>query len=209
MDIILSDFVESDYYTKYLLSWFTINESQLWIREDIPLPISAAVFSELYAGNDTPYAFTFNLVEYNRPNVHTESSFVIPHDTTNIMPSNVTTNITPPDVIVNVVPSNVTANHIISNLTNTMNNDTKHSDYISDDISDDISNKIIIENSTIHTPSKQNVLIIQDEPSIIKSEITPNVPVQFVSNNDISELHKSKDFVDEFFSFFSSLLNIK
>jgi len=199
VNIILSDFVESDYYTKYLLSWFTINESQLWIREDIPLPISAAVFSELYAGNDTPYAFTFNLVESNRPNLHDESSFEVR--------ASDTTNYTPPDVIVNYTVSDVMTDYT-NNITDTTHNDTKHFDDVSKDISDDM----IIENSTISIPSKQNVLVTKHESTVPESEIIPNdMPVQSASNNDKSEDsgQKSKDFMDAFFAFFSSLFNIK
>jgi len=192
VDIIISDFVKSNNYTKYLLSWFISNENQLWIRDDISLPVEATVFSESHMGNDTPYAFTFSLVESNKPNTYAESSFDVRGYNMN--------NVTSPDVIANHTVSYGITDHTL-NIT-----DIPYAKHF-DDIPEDASNDIIIKDPIIPTPPKQNVLIINDKSMV--SEIIPNdIHVQSVSENK-SEPSKPKNFMDEFFSFLSSLLNIK
>jgi len=203
VDVIVSDFVKSNNYTKYLLSWFISNENQLWIRDDIPLPVEAVVFSESHIGNDTPYAFTFSLVESNKPNTYAESSFdVRGYNVNNVTSTDVIANHTIPDVIANHTIPDVMDNHTL-NIT-----DTTYAKHF--DISENISDEIIVKDPITSTSPKQNVLI-NDEPTVPESEIIPNdIHIQSVSKNK-SEPSKQKpgNFMDEFFSFLSSLLNIK
>jgi len=209
VDVIVSDFIEYDNYTEYMLSWFVTDENQILVRDDVPLPVEAVVFSEIHAGHDIPYAFTFNLVDF-RPNLHgvtlpfdVTASDVIPYDT----PYDVMTDITPLDVIANYT----------SNIPYTTHNNTRHFDdileNISNDISDDIYNDTIIENSTISISSMSEILIPEDVPSVVESKIILNdIPVQSIKEDDLlqnSEQKPEESFLDMLFSFFSSLIGIR